>query len=65
MKKVVFVFLLLVSCAVSTQAQKYCIIDSKYILERMNEYKNAQISLDHMSKQWQTEIDGKMQEVDK
>ena len=31
----------------------------------MNEYKNAQISLDHMSKQWQTEIDGKMQEVDK
>ena len=29
-------------------AQRYCIIDSKYILEKMQEYKDAQTKLDNL-----------------
>jgi outer membrane protein len=45
--------------------QHYCIIDSKYILEKMSDYKDAQTKLDNLSKAWQEEIDNRMAEVDK
>jgi len=53
--------------AVGTHAfgQHYCVIDSKYILEKIPDYKDAQTKLDGYSKAWQTEIDNKMAEVDK
>lgn len=47
------------------QTQKYCVIDSKYILDKMVEYRDAQTKLDQYSKGWQTEIDNRMQEVDR
>lgn len=53
------------SLSFSALAQKYCIIDSKYILEKMTDYKEAQTKLDNLSKTWQDEIDVKMAEVDK
>jgi len=65
MKKLGLLLFVTVMISVSGFAQRYCIIDSKYILERVNDYKNAQAQLDNLSKLWQTEIDGKMQEVDK
>lgn len=65
MKKAIFSLLLLAASVVSVQAQKYCIIDSKYILEKIVDYKDAQTKLDQYSKGWQTEIDTRMQEVDK
>jgi len=66
MKKYRLLFvLLLVASSFTSQAQKYCIIDSKYILEKLNDYKNAQASLDNLSKLWQADIDTKMQEVDR
>lgn len=46
-------------------AQRYCVIDSKYILEKLVDYKDAQTRLDQASQNWQQEIDAKMQEVDK
>lgn len=46
-------------------AQHYCIIDSKYILEKVSDYKDAQTKLDNLSKAWQDEIDNKMADVDK
>lgn len=49
----------------ATQAQRYCVIDSKYILENLPEYKQAQTKLDEASAQWQKEIDNKLQEVDR
>jgi outer membrane protein len=49
----------------ATYAQHYCIIDSKYILDKMPDYKDAQTRLDAISKTWQDEIDGKMAEVEK
>ncbi|HNB81614.1 MAG TPA: OmpH family outer membrane protein [Chitinophagaceae bacterium] len=47
------------------QAQRYCVIDSKYILENLPEYKQAQTKLDESSAQWQKEIDARLQEVDR
>lgn len=65
MKKLLFSLLMLVATFVVANAQRYCTIDSKYILEKVPDYKNAQTNLDALSKTWQKEIDDKMQEVDK
>ncbi len=64
MKKIVFV-LLFFGMAIISNAQRYCVIDSKYILEKLVDYKDAQTRLDQASQNWQQEIDAKMQEVDK
>ncbi len=65
MKKLILSILLVLSAAVTTMAQRYCIIDSKYILERVPDYKNAQEKLDALSKAWQTEVDNRMADVDR
>ncbi len=64
MKKIVFVLLFL-GMAIISNAQRYCVIDSKYILEKLVDYKDAQTRLDQASQNWQQEIDAKMQDVDK
>lgn len=58
------VFSVLMITAVS-QAQRYGIVDSKYILDKMPEYKQAQQQLDQFSLQWQKEIDTKQAALDK
>ncbi len=67
MKKTVLslLFLLVTGFAVQAQKANYCIIDSRYILEKIDDYKDAQSKLDNLSKTWQDEIDTKMAEVDK
>lgn len=45
--------------------QRYAVIDSKYILEKLPEYKAAQQKLDQFSEQWQQEIDKKSDDLDK
>jgi outer membrane protein len=60
--------LVFVSCLLSTtlvQAQRYGIVDTKYILEKMPEYTDAQKKLDQFSIQWQKEIDDKQAALDK
>ncbi|MBK8684740.1 MAG: OmpH family outer membrane protein [Chitinophagaceae bacterium] len=64
MKKLLIVLLVVLS-AFQIQAQRYCVIDSKYILENLPEYKQAQTKLDEVSANWQKEIDAKLQEVDR
>ena len=49
----------------SSSAQRYAVIDSKYILEKMPEYKASQQKLDQFSEQWQQEIDKKSADLDK
>lgn len=51
--------------AASTQAQKYAVIDTKYILDKMPEYKTAQKQLDDIAATWQKEIDRLQAELDK
>jgi outer membrane protein len=59
---------LLASCyfvLTTAQAQRYAVIDSKYILEKVPQYKESQERLDQFSIQWQQEIDQKQTAVDK
>src|SRR5215471_3086924 len=47
------------------QAQRYAIVDTKYILDKMPDYKDAQKKLDDFSAQWTKEIDDKQANLDK
>ena len=46
-------------------SQRYAVIDTRYILERIPEYKNAQQKLDQVSDLWQQDIDQKQAALDK
>jgi outer membrane protein len=46
-------------------SQKYAIIDTKYILDKMPEYATAQQQLDAFASTWQKEIDTKQKDLDK
>ena len=49
----------------AASAQRYAIVDTKYILDKMPDYKEAQKKLDQFSEQWQKEIDTKQANLDK
>jgi outer membrane protein len=51
--------------AFTSHAQRYAIIDSKYILDKVPEYKEAQKKLDNFSELWQKELDQKQTAMDK
>ena len=55
MKKI-FLFLSLALMSFVAQAQRTAVIDSKYILEKIPDYQNAQKELDKYSAQWEDEI---------
>ena len=62
--------LLLVACctlltATACLAQKYAIIDTRYILDKMPEYGQAQKQLDGIATDWQKDIDAKQLALDK
>ncbi len=65
MKKTIILVCTLFMVAVGVQAQRYAIVDTKYILDKMPEYKDAQKKLDQTSEQWQKEIEVKQAELDK
>ncbi len=46
-------------------AQKYAIIDTRYILDKMQDYKDAQKQLDGVAADWQKEIDTRQSDLDK
>src|SRR5699024_2410788 len=64
MKKLICIAVLLLGAFSLTQAQRYAVIDSRYILEKMPAYDEAQQKLDDIAEQWQKEIDEKFQKVD-
>ena len=63
MKKILF-FLLAGMFSMQLQAQRYAVIDTRYILSKMPEYTDAQKKLDALSIQWQKEIDDKQAALD-
>jgi outer membrane protein len=65
MKKIVLIVSLIFSVCCAALAQRYAIVDTKYILDKMPEYKTAQKQLDQISAQWQKEIDDKQAVLDK
>jgi len=66
MKKVLLVICGLWLATFAADAQgKYAIIDTKYILDKLPEYKDAQTKLDNFAGVWQKEIDDQQTELDK
>jgi len=65
MKKYILGACLLLAAIQTVTAQKYAIVDTKYILDKMPEYKDAQKQLDMISQQWQKDIDDKQATLDK
>jgi outer membrane protein len=65
MKKLLILTISFLLLATGIHAQRYAIIDSKYILDKLPEYKEAQKALDQFSEQWQQEVDQKQALVDK
>jgi outer membrane protein len=65
MKKILFIATCLFFMAFTSIAQRWAVIDTKYILDKLPEYKDAQKALDQFSEQWQQEIDQKQALVDK
>ena len=60
------IFCLLLGFAGITSAQqRYAVIDTKYILDKIPEYKDADKKLQDISAQWQREIDDKQAMLDK
>jgi outer membrane protein len=65
MKKIILAVCLLITLAFTAEAQRYAIVDTKYILDKIPQYKDAQQQLDQISAQWQKEIDQKQAELDR
>jgi outer membrane protein len=65
MKKILILACCCLMLAFNSHAQRYAIVDTKYILEKMPDYKDAQKRLDGFSESWQKEIDDKQTALDK
>ena len=65
MKKLLILATWFLLLATVSNAQRYAVIDSKYILDKLPEYKDAQKLLDQFSEQWQQEVDQKQALMDK
>ncbi|MEQ1623189.1 MAG: OmpH family outer membrane protein [Sediminibacterium sp.] len=66
MKKLVLSFLMVCGLGLVLQAQqRYAVIDTKYILDKVPEYKDADKKLAAVSQQWQKEIDDRQGVLDK
>ena len=66
MKKNLFAAILCIVLSLTGYSQqRYAIIDTRYILEKIPEYKEAEKKLQAVSEQWQKEIDEKQAQLDK
>ncbi len=65
MKKNVLLLVVFFALAMAVQAQRYAIIDTKYILSKVPEYRDADKKLQLIGEQWQKEIDDKQAQLDK
>jgi len=65
MKKTLLSVLLAFGCFAVGLAQRYAIVDTKYILDKLPQYKAAQKMLDQTSAAWQKEIDDKQAVLDR
>jgi outer membrane protein len=64
MKKSLLVFGFLIT-ALFGAAQKYAVVDTRYILDKMPEYRAAQQQLDVMAATWQKQIDSMQSSLDR
>jgi outer membrane protein len=65
MKKIFLIAFGFLLFAFTANAQRYAVIDTKYILDKLSEYKDADKKIQLISSQWQKEIDDKQTELDR
>ncbi len=65
MKKLLLTLSIFAVFGFAASAQRYAIIDTKYILDKMPEYKTAQKALDATAETWQKEIDMRQEALNK
>lgn len=65
MKKMILALFSFLVIGTAAEAQKYAIIDTRYILDKMPEYAAAQKQLDDIAAGWQKEIDDKQADLDR
>ncbi|TSA57989.1 MAG: OmpH family outer membrane protein [Sediminibacterium sp.] len=65
MKYSLILCLFLGFAGIASAQQRYAVIDTKYILDKIPEYKDADKKLQAVSLQWQKEIDDKQAALDK
>lgn len=63
MKKLFITIIIFCSIAASGFAQKFAIVDMEYVMKNIPAYESANEQLNLVSRQWQNEIEKKMQEV--
>jgi len=64
MKKIILLIFFTFT-AFTTFEQRFAIVDSAYILKHIPEYAAAQKQLTALSDQWQKEVDGRSQEIER
>ncbi len=65
MKKLLFITVTFILIALGSHAQRYAIIDTKFILGKMPDYVDADKKLQQVSEQWQKDIDQRQVVLDK
>lgn len=65
MKKTFLAIAFLTLTSFIANAQKYAIIDTKYILEKVKEYKDADKNIQKLADQWQKELDSLQADLDR
>jgi outer membrane protein len=65
MKKIFLFTVCTLMLGMFASAQRYAVIDTKYILDKMPEYRTAQKQLDDAAANWQKEIDQAQQDLDR
>ncbi len=63
--KIIIASVITVGSFFTTQAQRFCYVDTEYILEKLPEYDGAQKSVDAFAKEWQTQIDQKYEKIER
>ncbi len=63
-RKIIASFIALITLTGFAQAQKYCYVDTDYILSQSAEYQSAQDQLNNLSIGWQKEVEAKYAAID-
>ncbi len=65
MKKTLLLLVFIAALSFASTAQRYAVIDTKYILEKIKEYKDADSKIQQTANEWQKELDDLQADLDK
>ena len=63
-RKIIATLILLIAATGFSYAQKFCYVDTDYILSQSSAYQQAQSQLNQLSVQWQKEVEAKYAAID-